>query len=334
VPPESRYKAPQVTEEDEDDDKDDLLPRHRRRAPQAMTRGAAVPPESRYRAPQVTEEDDEDLPPRRRRMASQVTEEDEDDDEDDLLPRRRRRRAPQAAGQYMGEEEPLSPPLTCPSCKPLGQAAIIAAAPPMETTFDQCLEIDDLTPGVVTDIVNGQRVLKRIIGYRNFGRVPYLILRSLGTNPDYKNRYKYKLVPARQYGEALELFQANGGKAVENIGKGRPAKHQLLSTAHIAGVASVIRDKEKKYKIEAITTILICFKGESKFLWWGRSILSNRYGEKFVQKIIDRCLFEAGQKAPKAPTKRVFFDEITTSDEDEEDSSGEYEYPMPKSEPC
>ncbi|KFY82494.1 hypothetical protein V498_08571, partial [Pseudogymnoascus sp. VKM F-4517 (FW-2822)] len=65
------------------------------------------------------------------------------------------------------------------------------------------------------------------------------------------------------------------------------------------------RKDERLYKIKAVTLVNIKFPGTG-FMWASQSNLSEEFGEYVVKSKIDQYLFESGQKAPKAPTERVF----------------------------
>ncbi|OBT84804.1 hypothetical protein VE02_06904 [Pseudogymnoascus sp. 03VT05] len=84
------------------------------------------------------------------------------------------------------------------------QAALTSAeAPPAEDTDEQCI-VSVSIPGVVEEMEDGILQQKRVANIRLCGRGGYqLVLKSHGTNPDFKNCFIFELVPARSFAGAL-----------------------------------------------------------------------------------------------------------------------------------
>ncbi|KFY65338.1 hypothetical protein V496_02645 [Pseudogymnoascus sp. VKM F-4515 (FW-2607)] len=177
-------------------------------------------------------------------------------------------------------------------------------APPEEDTDEQCI-VSVSIPGVVVEMEDGKERHKRVAGIRKCGFGNQLVLKSNGTNPDFKNRYIFELVPARSFGGALQEYKATHGDKTITTATRKDLRNLPWRRVLIAGVMSQRRKDERLYKIKAVTLVNIKFPGTG-FMWASQSNLSEEFGEYVVKSKIDQYLLESGQKAPKAPTERVF----------------------------
>ena len=177
-------------------------------------------------------------------------------------------------------------------------------APPAEDTDEQCI-VSVSIPGVVEEMEDGILRQKRVANIRPCGRGHQLALKSYGRNPDFKNRFIYELVPARSFAGALQEFQAMHPNTQINTVPRKDLKDQPWRQVLVGGVMSPRREVEKLYKIQATTLVNIKFPGTA-FMWASQDNLSKEFGENSVQAKINQYRMESGQKAPKAPTERVF----------------------------
>ncbi len=187
------------------------------------------------------------------------------------------------------------------SRKPKGADAGMTAAPPADS--DAQFAETDSTPGFVMEMEGKKKVMKRVCGWRPAGRGGnQILLKRNGTNPDFNDRYIYKLTAARKFGTAREEYISIGGKEMATAGA-RFLKEgkKMWSKAKIGGVAPVERDPEKDYVNEAVTFILIKFDGEAA-VWIARTHLEFRFGAAQVQAQMMQYMVEAGQVRSKRPT--------------------------------
>ncbi|KAL5351787.1 hypothetical protein ACLOAV_003648 [Pseudogymnoascus australis] len=196
-----------------------------------------------------------------------------------------------------------APPPAQPTPPP-AQDSAETDAPPEEDTDEQCI-VSVSIPGVVVEIEDGKKRHKRVAGIRKCGFGNQLVLKSNGTNPDFKNRYIFELVPAKSFGGALQEYKATHGDKTITTATRKDLKNQPWRRVLIAGVMSQRRKDERLYKIKAVTLVNMKFPGTG-FMWASQSNLSDEFGEYEVKSKIDQYLLESGQKAPKAPTERVF----------------------------
>jgi hypothetical protein len=127
-------------------------------------------------------------------------------------------------------------------------------------------------------------------------------LKSQGTNPEFPGRFKFELVAARQFGDALIEYKNVGGKEHQTQGK-EFIKTKLWSQCLIGGVASVRRREDADYANETLTQILCKWPGYD-FAWIWRTVLADKFGATQIRPKISQYRFEAGQEHPKAPTKK------------------------------
>ncbi|KFY67526.1 hypothetical protein V497_00305 [Pseudogymnoascus sp. VKM F-4516 (FW-969)] len=186
------------------------------------------------------------------------------------------------------------------------QAALTSAeAPPLEDTDEQCI-ISVSIPGVVVEEEDGISRQKRVSGIRKSGLGRHdLFLKSHGTNPNFKNRFIFELVPAKMFCGVLEEYtEMHGYNPIVSASRD-DLKGQSWRKVLIGGVASSRRNPEKTYKIQATTLVRLKFP-TTAFMWVGRGILTKQFSESVVTAAITRYMMEAGQKPPKAPTERIF----------------------------
>ncbi|KFY92121.1 hypothetical protein V498_05142, partial [Pseudogymnoascus sp. VKM F-4517 (FW-2822)] len=169
-----------------------------------------------------------------------------------------------------------APPPAQPTPPP-AQDSAETDAPPEEDTDEQCIVSVSIL-GVVVEIEDGKKRHKRVASIRKCGFGNQLVLK------------KYKAT--------------HGNKTITTATR-KELKNLPWRRVLIAGVMSQRRKDKRLYKIKAATLVNIKFP-RTGFMWAGQSNLSDEFGEYEVKSKIDQYLLESGQKAPKAPTKRVF----------------------------
>jgi hypothetical protein len=72
----------------------------------------------------------------------------------------------------------------------------------------QYLPVTESPPGLVWD--RGEH--KKVVGYRKIGFMTWVLLKSPGTNPEYKGLVRHELIPEKHCKAALDYYKATGGR--------------------------------------------------------------------------------------------------------------------------